>query len=95
MYVFASLIRRVRVAVACLQRLRPPGRVVTGSPLYPSFGAITCRGQDVRGLGCLPVVPTAPQPGGNSMRKEARSVLLAFLPALVWLGVIPSRSGAG
>ncbi len=29
------------------------------------------------------------------MRKEARSVLLAFLPALVWLGVIPSRSGAG
>jgi hypothetical protein len=29
------------------------------------------------------------------MRKEAHLVLFAFVPALVGLGVIPSRSGAG
>jgi hypothetical protein len=95
MFVLASLVDPIRIAVACLQRLRPPGRVVAGSHPYPSFGAMTCRGQDVRGLGRLPVLPTAPRPGGSSMRKEARSVLLAFLPALVLATVIPSRSGAG
>jgi hypothetical protein len=29
------------------------------------------------------------------MRKEARLVLIAFVPALVGLGIVPSRSGAG
>lgn len=29
------------------------------------------------------------------MRTEARLAFFTFLPALVWMGVIPSRSGAG